>query len=82
MVNVRVLEGGTEDAGAGRHLGGSPGAKVEVQSTSNAAQEQNGSHLTSGQVDARVYELAYGSGPKLSAPFRWMHLRYSTAGKS
>ena len=62
MVNEMVLEGGTEDDGAGRNLGGSLDAKVEVQSTSNEAQQQNGSHVTSGQVDAGVCELTNVAG--------------------
>ena len=43
-------------------VGGSPDVKVEVESTSNAAQKQNGSHVTSRQVDAQAYELACGVG--------------------
>ena len=45
-----VLEGSAEDAGAGRHLGGSADAKVEVQGTSNAALLQNDIHLMGGRV--------------------------------
>ena len=47
-----VLEGGAEGASAGRNLGESAGATVEVQGASNAALQQNESHVTCGRVDA------------------------------